>query len=85
MLASEAERLKKNTAYPIVYMSETWSITSKDTKHTINCVEVDGAKWYRGKDVATQYGYHYTKQAICNHVVSANTSKFDRIAAHRAI
>ncbi|MFM7983430.1 MAG: Bro-N domain-containing protein [Candidatus Fonsibacter sp.] len=53
-------------------MSETIKITINGTEHTINCVEVDGAKWFRGKDIATVLGYKSTKSAIIAHVIIDN-------------
>ena len=47
-------------------------ITINDTEHTINCVEVDGARWYKAKDVANVLGYKDTKSTIRAHVIIDN-------------
>ena len=48
------------------------SITINGTEHIIKCVDVEGAKWYSAKDVATLLSYKDTTHSTKIKVIIKN-------------
>ncbi|MFM7988220.1 MAG: BRO family protein [Candidatus Fonsibacter sp.] len=60
-------------------MSDIITIRTNNKNHTVNCVVVRDARWYRAKDVAIALCYKDTNHAVITNVLIDNKRRLSEL------